>query len=397
MECIFIHHSAYLCSYIVFHVEHRRLCFTWNIVWSVYLYIIVHIYAVWYIVKTSKNIMYKYAVYCIKTVYLHQVFLFNLLTIFIMSKGSSYWGTATGKIGNTVVRVRKGVRVESMYQPNVSNPRSEGQVYQRGKFQDAVGFYKRAMANFFKLAYEDKKPNETDFNAFMRYNTSKGRVYSKQMIAAASPGIPFIGEWIMSVGSLPTINVVEDNQDLALNLTVEGFADATTTMGTFFASLLAAHPTLQQGDIVTLVRIMSGADAAGADELNDKSVGLIPAISIGEGYKEAPLWVVDQYVIDTKSAELVKNQAWYAGYNAGKFKLELDAPIGGDFDSTVYACAAAVIISRKTAGGLLTSTTSLTWNSVGKNMLDTMATDNWLQGQRKAWGSSDVILAGALV
>lgn len=314
-----------------------------------------------------------------------------------MSKGSSYWGTATGRIGNTVVRVRKGVRVESMYQPNVSNPRSEGQVYQRGKFQDAVGFYKRAMANFFKLAYEDKKPNETDFNAFMRYNTSKGRVYSKQMIAAASPGIPFIGEWVMSVGSLPSVDVVQNDQDLALNLTVEGFADATTTMGTFFTSLLAAHPTLQQGDIVTIVRIMSGADAAGADELNDPSVGLIPAISIGEAYQETPLWVVDQYVINTNSAELVKNQPWYSGYDAGKFGLELDKPIGGSFDSTVYACAAAVIISRKTAGGLLTSTTSLTWNKAGKEMLDTMATDNWLQGQRKAWGSSDVILAGALV
>ena len=341
--------------------------------------------------------MYKYAVYCIKTVYLHQVFLFNLLTIFIMSKGSSYWGTATGKIGNTVVRVRKGTRVESMYQPNVSNPRSKGQVYQRGKFQDAVGFYKRAMANFFKLAYEDKKPNETDFNAFMRYNTSNGRVYSKQMIAAASPGIPYVGEWVMSVGSLPSVDVVQDSQDLAMNLTVEGFADATTTMGKFFTSLLAAHPTLQQGDIVTIVRIMSGADAAGADELNDPSLGLIPGITIAEAYQEAPLWVVDQYVIDTNSAELVKNQPWFTQYDAGKFKLELDKPIGGNFDSTTVACAAAIIISRKTAGGLLTSTTSLTWNTVGKQLLDTMATDNWLQGQRKAWGSSDVILAGALV
>ena len=339
--------------------------------------------------------MYKYAVYCIKTVYLHQVFLFNLLTIFIMSKGSSYWGTATGKIGNTVVRVRKGVRVESMYQPNVSNPRSEGQVYQRGKFQDAVGFYKRAMANFFKLAYEDKKPNETDFNAFMRYNTSKGRVYSKQMIAAGSPGIPFIGEWVMSVGSLPTVNVERSTDSLVMPLTVDGFSAETSTMGALFTSLLAAHPTLQQGDIVTIVRIVSGAENAGADELNDPSVGLIPAITIGEDYQEAPLWRVDQYVIDTASTALIKNQPWYVQYAEGKFKLNLSLIDGLDY--TNVACAAAVIVSRKTANGLLTSTTSLTWNTVGKQMLDTMATDNWLQGQRKAWGSSDVILAGALV
>lgn len=341
--------------------------------------------------------MYKYAVYCIKTVYLHQVFLFNLLTIFIMSKGSSYWGTATGKIGNTVVRVRKGTRVESMYQPNVSNPRSEGQVYQRGKFQDAVGFYKRAMANFFKLAYEDKKPNETDFNAFMRYNVSKARVYSKQMIAAASPAIPFMGDWVMSVGSLPSVNVIGADSGLAIDLNVNGFVQNESTMGTFFSSLIAAHPTVQNGDIFTIVRIASGADAAGADELNDPSVGLIPAITIGEAYQEAPLWAVNQYVVDTNSAKLVKDEPWFGSYAENKFRLNLDQTVGNGFNGTLYACAAAVIISRKTASGLLTSTTSLTWNTVGKQMLDTMATDNWLQGQRKAWGSSDVILAGALV
>lgn len=341
--------------------------------------------------------MYKYAVYCIKTVYLHQVFLFNLLTIFIMSKGSSYWGTATGRIGNTVVRVRKGTRVESMYQPNVSNPRSEGQVYQRGKFQDAVGFYKRAMANFFKLAYEDKKPNETDFNAFMRYNVSKARVYSKQMIAAASPAIPFMGDWVMSVGSLPSVNVIGADSGLAIDLNVNGFVQNESTMGTLFSSLIAAHPTVQNGDIFTIVRIASGADAAGADELNDPSVGLIPAITIGEAYQEAPVWAVNQYVVNTDSAKLVKDEPWFGSYAENKIRLNLDQTIGNGFNGTLNACAAAVIISRKTAGGLLTSTTSLTWNTVGKQMLDAMATDNWLQGQRKAWGSSDVILAGALV
>lgn len=339
--------------------------------------------------------MYKYAVYCIKTVYLHQVFLFNLLTILIMSKGSSYWGTATGKIGNTVVRVRKGVRVESMYQPNVSNPRSEGQVYQRGKFQDAVGFYKRAMANFFKLAYEDKKPNETDFNAFMRYNTNKGRVYSKQMISLASPAIPYMGDWLMSVGSLPSVDVVRDADYLTMPLTVNGFSAETSTMGAFFTALLAAHPTLQNGDIMTIVRIVTGGELASPDDLEDKTVGNIPCILIDPSYDEPPLWLVDQYVINTNSAELIKNQPWYKSYAEGKFNFNLGVINGLDY--TNVACAAAVIVSRKTANGLLTSTTPLVWNAHGKDMLDDMLTDNWLQGQRKAWGSSDVILAGALV
>lgn len=315
-----------------------------------------------------------------------------------MSKGSSYWGTATGKIGNTVVRVRKGTRVESMYQPNVANPRTEAQVYQRGKFQDAVGFYKRAMANFFKLAYEDKKPNETDYNAFMRYNVSKARVYSKQMISAASPGIPFMGEWIMSAGSLSAPKVTADgNGNIKFDVTLAAPYSATSTMGQLFEGLIKDHPTVQNGDILTIVRILTGADSAAYDELQDPSAGLIPAINIGESYKEAPLWIVDQYIIDTASAVLIKDQKWFGTNVEGGFQLEMDNEIAGSYDSTLNATAAAVIVSRKTAGGLLTSNSVLTWNSVGKSMLNNMAADNWLQGQRKAWNSSDVILAGALV
>lgn len=315
-----------------------------------------------------------------------------------MSKGSSYWGTATGKIGNTVVRVRKGTRVESMYQPNVANPRTEAQVYQRGKFQDAVGFYKRAVANFFRLAFEDKKSNETDYNAFMRYNVSKARVYSKQMISTSSPGIPYMGEWIMSSGSLSAPKVTADGDgNVLFGVTLDVPYSETSTMGQFFTGLLKDHPTLQNGDIFTIVRILTGAESAGYDELLDPSAGLIPDIIVGEMYQEAPLWVVDQYIVNTASAELIKDQRWFSSHVDAGFILEMDKPIGGSYDGTQAANAATVIVSRKTAGGLLTSNSVLTWNSVGKTMLNDMATDNWLQGQRKAWGSSDVILAGSLV
>lgn len=315
-----------------------------------------------------------------------------------MSKGSSYWGTATGKIGNTVVRVRKGTRVESMYQPNVANPRTEAQVYQRGKFQDAVGFYKRAVANFFRLAFEDKKSNETDYNAFMRYNVSNARVYSKQMISAASPGIPYMGEWIMSAGSLSAPKVTEDGEGcLWFGVNLDAPYSETSTMGQLFGGLIKDHPTIQNGDILTIVRIITGADSASYDELMDPSAGLIPAINIGEEYQGAPVWCIDQYIIDTTSAALIKDQRWFGAHSEGAFLLDMVSPIPSSFDSALHATAATVIVSRKTASGLLTSNSVLTWNSVGKTMLNDMATDNWLQGQRKAWGSSDVILAGALV
>lgn len=309
-----------------------------------------------------------------------------------MSKGSSYWGTATGRIGNTVVRVRKGVRVESAYQPNVANPRSCGQVSQRGKFADAVGFYKRAMANFFKLAFEDKKSNETDFNAFMRHNISRGYVYSRQMVTGGEGSLPYIGKWLMSVGSLPNIALVSEGaSDILI-----GFAAPTEnlTMGLVWQSLVNKG-FLQNGDIMTVVRIATDADNAAADEYLDEKLGQIPGFTYAGKLPAgaAPVWKVSQYVVDTTSEEVFATQPWVK--SADTHFVFSFSDFG--FVTTATACAAAIIISRKSSSGLLCSTTPLVWNKFGEDIMTAMSTNDWLEGQRKAWSSSDVILAGALV
>ena len=308
-----------------------------------------------------------------------------------MSKGSSYWGTATGKIGNTVVRVRKGVRVESAYQPNVSNPRSGGQVVQRGKFSDAVGFYKRSMANFFKMAFEDKRANETDFNAFMRHNVSRGYVYSRQMVTGGEGALPYIGKWLLSYGSLynPILTAKEDGS-ISLDSLITATGD--TTMGELFALWIAAG-WAQEGDIFTFVRIASSADGAGYDEYSDKTLGLLPGFTYTDALPAgmAPIWSVDQYVVDPASNEKYSDQRWV--------KITGNSVAFDDIskESVNSARAAAAIITRKTANGLLCSTTPLVWNKTAETMMTQMATDNWLEGQRKAWSSRNVILAGALV
>lgn len=309
-----------------------------------------------------------------------------------MSKGSSYWGTATGKIGNTVVRVRKGVRVESAYQPNVSNPRSSGQVVQRGKFADAVGFYKRAMANFFRMAFEDKKVNETDFNAYMRHNISRGYVYSRQMVTGGQGALPYIGKWLMSVGSLPNIPISADGTG-KLSLSFVAYS-AGLTMGQMWSKLVEAGQ-LQNGDIMTVVRIATDADNAGADEYLDETLGQIPGFTYS-GLLPAgvpPIWRVSQYVVDTTSEDVFDEQIWVQTEDS---KFYIDFSSMGLTDPAT-ACAAAIIISRKTNTGLLCSTTPLVWNTTGVRMMNAMNSDNWLEGQRKAWSSKDVILAGALV
>ena len=318
-----------------------------------------------------------------------------------MSKGSSYWGTATGKIGNTVVRVRKGVRVESAYQPNVKNPRSGGQVVQRGKFSDAVGFYKRAMSNFFKMAFEDKKTNETDFNAYMRHNVSRAYVYSRQMVTGGEGSLPYIGKWLMSFGSLYNLPVAASGANELRPSFIEGVQSDTQTLGAVWTELVNAGK-LQIGDIVTIVRIATDADSAAADEYLDETLGQIPGFTYAGVLPVGvpPVWKVSQYIVDTNSEELLKNQAWIKSVTDGassshwKFNFE---DLGLTSQSGATAVAVAVIVTRKTSSGLLCSTTPLVWNQIGENMMTAMGTDEWLQGQRKAWNSQNVILAGALV
>lgn len=318
-----------------------------------------------------------------------------------MSKGSSYWGTATGKIGNTVVRVRKGVRVESAYQPNVKNPRSNGQVVQRGKFSDAVGFYKRAMANFFKMAFEDKKTNETDFNAFMRHNVSRAYVYSRQMVRGGEGSLPYIGKWLMSFGSLYNLPVTASGVNGLRPSFIEGVQSDTQTLGAVWTNLVNSGK-LQNGDIMTIVRIATDADSAAADEYLDETLGQIPGFTYAGVLPVGvpPVWKVSQYIVDTTSEELLKNQAWIksvsdgASSNNWAFKFD-DLGLASGSGST--ALAVAVIVTRKTSSGLLCSTTPLVWNGIGENMMTAMASNDWLEGQRKAWSSQNVILAGALV
>ena len=306
-----------------------------------------------------------------------------------MSKGSSYWGTATGKIGNTVVRVRKGVRVESAYQPNVTNPRSRGQVVQRGKFADAVGFYKRAMANFFKMAFEDKKTNETDFNAFMRHNVRRAYVYSRQMVTGGEGALPYIGKWLLTYGSLYSPDVNSSASGITVPMLAGGNED---TLGGSYMEWIA-NGIVQEGDILTIVRVMTSADGAGADEYSDEVLGLLPGFTYTDALPAGvgPVWRVNQYVIDTKNTSQLGQQPWYKDATG----LINFADMGKA--ATDSARAAAVIITRKTANGLLCSTSQLVWNKKGEDMMSSMASEDWLQGQRKAWSSEDVILAGALV
>ena len=99
-----------------------------------------------------------------------------------MSKGSLFFGNASGKLGQVVLSTMKGQQIARAWQPKVANPKTSQQQLQRAKFANSVKFFKRAQQNLFKFAFEDRRKNESDYNAFMRHNVVSSAVLDLSLI-----------------------------------------------------------------------------------------------------------------------------------------------------------------------------------------------------------------------
>lgn len=241
-----------------------------------------------------------------------------------MSRGSNFWGTARGKLGNMVISTVKGQQVERKYQPVVANPKTYAQMRQRAVFASAVKFYKHSQQALFKFAYEDKGPRESDYNAFMRHNVQYFTPPCKP--ACDNPTLPALGfnpALQLSSGSLPApidmgyFGVMLPNGEFGFH--VGGDIDTATkdvyTWGEV-SKALAKNYGLVDGDIITFVVIRTNMTATKYDETIIKG---IDAAEVAEG----AVWTITQKLVDTSSTEDVTNSVqgnrWYitkAGINS---------------------------------------------------------------------------------
>ena len=114
-------------------------------------------------------------------------------------------GYARGKVGSMVFSRSAGEQITKAYNSSPRNDRTEPQMNQRTMFLSANKFFTHGQQAFFKFAFEDKKINESDFNAFMRNNIKNGIMMSKA--AFEENTYPSVGEWLVTKGSLPGINL----------------------------------------------------------------------------------------------------------------------------------------------------------------------------------------------
>ena len=306
-----------------------------------------------------------------------------------MAKGNMFIGNGSGKVGNLVVATRAGEQITRVYQPRVANPKSYQQMLQRAKFANAVKFYKKAVQNFFKFAFEDKKKAESDYNAFMRHNIMNSTLLVKGNVDDAY--FPALGRWQMSSGSLPNAFSIKNAEDEGFAFKSEGIK-ANATIGDISSALIGQG--FHTGDIVTFVLITSPVTYLDFDLTNLYDSGL-----------KQPEWLIVQFAIDPRDTRAL-SQANYIGSRYGGissyegnslFVSEDDGTIQWDGDFRDVMAATCCIVTRNTGGGVMATNTTLFGNPNFNKMLSDAEGTNYENEVLVSWGAREgAILKGSI-
>lgn len=300
-----------------------------------------------------------------------------------MSKGSLFFGHASGKLGQVVLSTVKGQQIARAWQPKVANPKTSQQQLQRAKFANSVKFFKRAQQNLFKFAFEDKRKNESDYNAFMRHNVVSSAVLDR-MVYDNFNYPAFADNWLLTYGSLGEINADNDIAEKEfvqlLTLPLGTGEKANLTIASASQALVSNYKAIN-GDYVTLVGVKS------------------PVKTLTEDPVVAPEWHIMQFVVDTtntgKLVEYLEKQDEDA---STFFSTDGREPANIVFSYSNDGCAwLGIILSRVTANGVKVSTSNLMPNYYAYEVYKKSLELPYRQSALNSWGrSSEPILKGGI-
>ena len=301
-----------------------------------------------------------------------------------MSKGSLFFGNASGKLGQVVLSTLKGQQIARAYQPKVANPQTATQTNQRAKFANAVKFFRQARKNLFLFAYEDKKPRESYYNAFMRHNITYSVTLPR--VSYDDPRFPALGnQFVLSDGSLaemkPSVTNGGGSNHPIFSLPFNQIKGSGKGVGDLSKALAGSYGAVD-GDYLTMVLISAS--------------GMSPSSYVSHG----PLkWDIYQLIVDSTSSDTLEAAL---SVQDGKFKPVLVDTSGSDislsFEPTDDYSMAAFILSRKTADGKLLVTKSVLVNSPKLDTYINNARYNDAKMSLLSWGKADTpVLKGGIV
>lgn len=289
-----------------------------------------------------------------------------------MAKGNMLLGMARGSVGDVTFYRDGGLQRARSRNRQPNNPRSNKQQTQRALFANCVKFYKLTAAKFFKFAFENKKVNESDYNAFMRENLKRGVMMSKT--AFYCEPYPALGNWLVSRGSLATLRNANDDNYYApifdLGAPYSSIPAANITIGEISTAMIASG-RYQVGDIITMLKYLSNGDNIPSATPNAET-----------DYLQTN-FVFWQFLVDPNNtntfASIFGDLARFhiVTTSANNLAIEFGAAstsAAGEEWRLGYQ-AMTIIHSRNTANGLLVSTQELTCNPRYTDAITTATTD----------------------
>lgn len=301
-----------------------------------------------------------------------------------MAKGNLILGYGSGSIGDVTLARVKGQQTAHARNRKPNNPRTRKQVYQRALFADAVKFFVQGNQAFFKFAFEDKKSNESDYNAFMRNNAKRGVVISKA--AYENSGYPALGNFMLTKGSIPPIPHSWDIRDIYIadGMRIVLPTDAES-VGNVSAGLISAG-LAQAGDIITAVAV------------EGISQSTIPSVDPTTG-SYSTKWNIKQMIVDASSTEPLSKYGFGADIETNEGVNTLNFMSVPDIikdDSNPAICA--VCITRETTTGLKASTAESIGNTAWTNAVNEAREEAYIGNVLASWKTADLtILQGGLV
>lgn len=176
-----------------------------------------------------------------------------------MSKNNMLLGYARGKVGDLVFARRLGQQTTRAYNSSPKDAKTRSQVTQRVKMANVIAMY-RALKNICNHSFEGLDVGQTSYSAFVKANLTGNKVSLTK--EAASFGACVVAPYLISRGSLPSIQVEGTGADAVTNIAVGSLTiSETTTIGQFADALVANNAGIEYGDQLTYVSLVQQTDA----------------------------------------------------------------------------------------------------------------------------------------
>ena len=205
-----------------------------------------------------------------------------------MAKFTGLLRKQVGSVGDLTFKQVNGMTIVSEKITQMTNPRSDGQMRVRTRWNNIVANYK-AIRPKLKKGFETKAAGLSDFNMFMKMNMQKEPVYlTKQSVAG---GACVAAPYQITQGSLPAIVTTGSGQSVSTDISLgsDGIT-SNTTVAQFAQAVVGNNPTYQYGDQITFFLVRQYVNA----ETSVPYVVVSSSKVVLDAADTTPLWSIVQ-------------------------------------------------------------------------------------------------------